>query len=105
MIGPLLKITGNKKVAVFDVRLYDTLFTEFKIACGDMYSGLNWLISRACIRTFGNHMKISVNNKPAKLLTHEYLSRLCRLICINYCWHVYNEMCVGVNNVNKSVIV
>ena len=47
----------QKVLLVFGVKA-STSLVEFKIACGDI--GLNWLISRACVRRFGNHMKISV---------------------------------------------
>ena len=47
----------QKVLLIFDVKA-STSFVEFKIACGDI--GLNWLISRACVRTFGNHMRIRI---------------------------------------------
>ena len=86
----------QKVLLVFGVKA-STLLVEFKIACGNI--GLNWLILRACVCRFGNHMRISVNNKFAKHLTREYVSRLSKLMQITYGWHCVHEMCVGVNKV------
>ena len=68
--------------------------------------GLNWLNLRAYICRFGNQMTIHINHKFDKFFTWEYLSRLRRILHTNHGWQcVHNEMCVGVNSVNKSVIV
>ena len=78
-----------------------TSLVEFKIACGDI--GLNWLVSRACIRRLGNHMRIHVKEKFSRLLTREYISKLSRLMRMNYGWRcVYDKLHVDANNVNKT---
>ena len=46
----------QKVLLIFGVNA-STSLVEFKIACGDI--GLNWLISRAYVRRFGNHARIS----------------------------------------------
>ena len=48
----------QKVLLVFGVKA-STSLVEFKIVCGDF--GLNWLILKACVRKFGNHMRISVS--------------------------------------------
>ena len=64
---------------------------------------LNWLVSRACIRRLGNHMRINVKEKFATLLTREYTSKLSRLMRVNYGWRcVYDKLHVDANNVNKT---
>ena len=78
-----------------------TSLVEFKIACGDI--GLNWLVSRACIRRLGNHMRINVKEKFSRLLTREYISKLSRLMVMNYAWRcVYDKLHADANNVNKT---
>ena len=62
-----------------------TSFVQFKKACSDI--GLNWLILRAAILKFGNHMRISEQNRFAMfLLPGSTLSRLhvSRLTGVNY---------------------
>ena len=61
-----------------------TSLIELKIAHGDI--GLNWLVLRAPIARLGNHMRIIVSNKFAKLLTREYVhvSKLSRLMRVSY---------------------
>ena len=61
---------------------YSTSLIEFKIACGDI--GLNWLVSRASISRLGNHVRIIVSNKFAKLVTREYVTKLSQLILVSY---------------------
>ena len=78
-----------------------TSLVEFKIACGDI--GLNWLVSRACIRRLGNHMRINVREKFSRLLTREYISKLSRLMRMKYGWRcVYDKLHVDANKVNKT---
>ena len=90
----------QKFLLVFGVKSSTSLI-EFKIACGDI--GLNWLVSRARINKLGNHMKIIVSNKFAKLLTPGYVSKLSRLMRVSYGWRcVCDEMSVGDYNVNKK---
>ena len=71
----------QKVLLVFSVKASTSLI-EFRIACSNI--GLNWLISRACVCRYGNHMKISVNSKFVKYFTCEYVSRLSKLTCISY---------------------
>ena len=76
---------------------------EFIIACSDV--GLNWLISRAYIHRFGDHIRISIRNGFVRLFTPEYVSRLSRLMHVKYgCRCVCDEMTVGAYtcNVNKK---
>ena len=48
-------------------------------------------------------MRLNVNNNVARALTREYVSRLSRLMRMNYGWRcVYNELCVDINNGNKT---
>ena len=82
----------QKLLLIFGVKDYTSL-VEFKIACGDI--GLNWLVSRACIRRLGNHMRIHVKEKFSRLLTREYISKLSRLMRMNYGWRcVYDISCM-----------
>ena len=55
----------QKFLLVFGVK-DSTPLVEFKIACGDI--GLNWLVSRACFRRLGNHMRINVREKVFQAL-------------------------------------
>ena len=71
----------EKFLLIFGVK-ESTSLVEFKIACGDI--GLNWLVSRACICRLGKHMRIHVKEKFARLLTREYISKLSRLMRMNY---------------------
>ena len=90
----------QKVLLIFGVK-DSTSLVEFKIVCGDI--GLNWLVLRACIHRLGNHMRINVKNNFARFLTPEYVSRLSRLMHVNYGWRcVYNKLCVDTNNVNKT---
>ena len=78
-----------------------TSLVEFKIACAD--TGLNWHVSRACIRRLGNHMRINVKEKFSRLLTPENISKLSRLMRMKYGWRcVYDKLHVDANNVNKT---
>ena len=61
-----------------------TSLIELKIACSVI--GLNWLVLRVSIIRIGNRMKIIVSNKSAKLLTHEYVSKLSRVMLVSYGW-------------------
>ena len=57
----------QKFLLVFGVKDSITCtLVEFKIACGDL--GLGWLVSRTVIRRFGNHMRILVKDRFAKVL-------------------------------------
>ena len=90
----------QKVLLIFGVKASTSLI-EFKIACGNIE--LNWLILRACVYKFGNHMRISANSKFAKYFTREYVSRLSKLMRASYVWrYVYDEICVGVNKVSEK---
>ena len=68
---------------------------DFKIASDDI--GLYCVISRAYVRKFWNHMRISVNRKLAKYFTLESIGRLSNLFRVTYGRHcLYYEMCVHV---------
>ena len=78
-----------------------TSLVEFGIACGDI--GLDWIVSRACIRRLGNHMRINVKEKFSRLLTREYISGLSRLMRVKCGWRcVYDKLHVDASNVNKT---
>ena len=48
-------------------------------------------------------MRISVNSKFVKYLTRQYVSRLSKLMRVSYGWRcVYDELCVGVNEVSEK---
>ena len=48
-------------------------------------------------------MRIHVKEKFAWLPTREYISKLSRLMCMNYGWRcVYDKLHVDANNVNKT---
>ena len=48
-------------------------------------------------------MRISVKESFARLLTREYISKLSRLMRMNYVWRcVYDKLHVDANNVNNS---
>ena len=61
-----------------------TTLIECKIAGGDI--GLKWLVLGTIIRRLGNHMRIFVKDRFAKVFTHNYVSRLSRLMCVRYGW-------------------
>ena len=48
-------------------------------------------------------MRINVKEDFAGLLTREYISKLFRLMCMNYGWCcVYDKLHADANNVNKT---
>ena len=42
---------------------------EFKIAYGDIHVGLNWLILRPYICTFGKHLRINIRNRFVRFIS------------------------------------
>ena len=89
----------QKFLLVFGVKDSTTLI-EFKIACGDI--GLKWLVSRTIIRRLGNHMRIFVKDRFAKVFTRNYVSRLSRLMRVRYGWRcVCDEVSSGVSKVSE----
>ena len=100
VIGPLFKVTGSKNLLVFGVKDSTTLI-DFKIACGDI--GSKWLVSRTIVHRLGNHMRILVKDRFAKVFTRNYVSSLSRLICIRYGWCCVCVMRnVGVSKVSEK---
>ena len=71
------------------------------MACWDI--GLGWFVSRTIIRRLGNHMRINAISKLDRFLTLELVSRLSRLMRVNYGWRcMCDEFCVDVKNLSKT---
>ena len=87
----------HKVLLVFGVK-DSTTSIDFEIAWGNI--GFKWLVLRTVIRRLGNHMRVFVKDRFAKVFSQNYVGRLSRLTCVRYGWRcVCDEVSVGLSKV------